>query len=144
MGPVYLSLALLAAGANLFAGGWGAWLWLRRRHSQPFWFLLRVAQFTVVVQVGAAAVLYLGGREAEGSLHYLYVSLPLVVTVFAEAIRAGAAQQELRGIDFHALPLPRQRRIAEAILRRETGIMAASALVSAFLVLRGFETSGYL
>src|SRR5689334_23850746 len=47
----------------------------------------------------------------------------------AEAVRAGAAERELVGLDFESLPTERQRAIALAIVRRETGIMAVSALV---------------
>lgn len=151
MGTAYLAVALLAAALNLTAGLWGGLLWLRKSVSIAggwptviFWYLLRAAQLAVIVQVVFAAGLYLGGREPEGTLHYLYVGLPLLISLIAEAIRAGAAQHELRGVDFKALPAERQHLIALAILRRETGIMASASLISAFLLLRAFETSGYL
>ena len=44
-------------------------------------------------------------------------------------------------IDFESLPRNRQRLIAFAIARRETGIMAVSALVIFLLALRAATTS---
>ena len=55
--------------------------------------------------------------------------LPLLVSFLAEAVRAGAAEQELGGLDFEALPEERQQEIALAIVRREMGIMAVACLV---------------
>jgi hypothetical protein len=105
-----------------------------------FWYALRFAQAAVVVQVMLGAVLLLSGRVAD-DLHYLYGILPLAVSLVAEAIRAGAAERELEGLDFESLPTDRQRRIALAIVRRETGIMAVSALVITFLALRAAGTT---
>ncbi len=129
---------------NLVAGAWGASAWLRRQPSVGFWYLLRVAQATVVLQVIAGAILLLSGHEAPDGLHYLYGVLPLLITLLAEAARTGAAERELTGLDFDALPKDRQRLIAHAIVRRETGIMAVSALIVLFLALRAAGTSGEL
>ena len=135
-------IAVLAT--NLVAGAWGAVAWLRQVPSVAFWTLLRIAQAAVVAQVLLGAVLLLSGRESPDGLHYVYGLLPLVVTLLAEAIRAGAAERELVGVDFDSLPRERQRLIALAIVRRETGIMAASALIVLFLALRAAGTSGEL
>ena len=70
--------------------------------------------------------------------------LPLVVSLLAETVRAGAAERELEGLDFDALPKDRQRLIALAIVRREMGIMTVSALIVLFLALRAAGTSGAL
>jgi hypothetical protein len=129
--------------ANLLAGAWGSFAWLRQRPSVGFWYLLRVAQATVVIQVLLGAALLLHGREADG-LHYLYGVLPLVVSLLAEAARAGAAERELTGIDFEALPRDRQRLVALAIVRRETGIMTLSSLLIVFLALRAAGTTPWL
>jgi hypothetical protein len=59
----------------------------------------------------------------------------------AEGARAGAADRELVGLDFESLPRERQRDIAFAIVRREVGIMAVSALVIFLLALRAATTS---
>jgi hypothetical protein len=135
-------VAVLAT--NLVAGAWGAAAWLRQRPSVAFWYLLRIAQAAVVAQLLLGAILVLLGRESPDGLHYVYGVLPLVVSLLAEAIRAGAAERELVGLDFDSLPRERQRLIALAIVRRETGIMAASALIVLFLALRAAGTSGEL
>lgn len=129
---------------NLVAGAWGGVAWLRERPSVGFWYALRVAQVAVAVQVLLGATLLLLGRESPDGLHYVYGLLPLVVSLLAEAIRAGAAERELTGLDFESLPRERRRLIALAIVRRETGIMALSALLIFFLALRAAGTSGGL
>jgi hypothetical protein len=143
LNTIHLIGGLTVIGTNLLAGGWGGVAWLRQQPSVAFWYLLRVAQAAVVVQVLIGAALLLLGREADG-LHYLYGVLPLVVSLLAEAARAGAAERELTGLDFEALPRQRQRLVALAIVRRETGIMALSALLITILALRAAETTPLL
>jgi hypothetical protein len=143
MDTVHLIVGLTVIASNLVAGAWGGLAWLRQEPAVGFWYVLRFAQIAVVVQVMLGAVLLLLGREpAQPGLHYLYGVLPLVVSLLAEAIRAGAAERELEGLDFESLPKQRQRLVALAIVRRETGIMAASAWVILFLALRAAGTSG--
>lgn len=140
MNTIHVIGGLIVIATNLLAGGWGGIAWLRQQPSVAFWYLLRVAQAAVVIQVLTGAAMLLLGREADG-LHYLYGVLPLAVSLLAEAARAGAAERELTGLDFDSLPRDRQRLIALAIVRRETGIMALSALVITFLALRAAETT---
>ncbi len=73
------------------------------------------------------------------SLHYLYGLLPIVVTLLAEGARAVATEHEVEGLGFESLPKERQRAVAVAITRRETGIMAVSALVIFGLALRALR-----
>jgi hypothetical protein len=141
MVAVHVALGIAVIAANLVAGGWGGIAWLRHRPSVGFWYALRVAQVAVVLQVGMGALLLLSGHEGNG-LHVLYGVLPLLVSLLAEAARAGAAERELTGLDFESLPKDRQRLIALAIVRRETGIMAVSALVIFLLALRAATTTG--
>jgi hypothetical protein len=141
---VHLIGGIAVLATNLLAGAWGGVAWLRERPSVAFWYLLRIAQVAVVIQVLLGAILLLLGREAPDGLHYVYGVLPLVVSLLAEAARAGAAERELEGLDFEALPGERQRLLALAIVRRETGIMAVSALVIFALALRAAGTSGHL
>ncbi len=98
-------IALIAA--NLVAGVWGGIAWLRNEPTVGFWYALRVAQVTVVLQAMLGLILVFTGREAV-DLHYLYGALPLLVSFLAELARAGAAQQELGELDFRALPEERQ------------------------------------
>lgn len=131
---VIAGIAVLAT--NLAAGIWGAASWYRRRPSVWFWYLLRVAQVSVVVQIAIGGLLVLGGREAADGLHYVYGVLPILITLLAEGARIQASEHELEGLDFESLPRERQRAVALAISRRETGIMAVSALVIFGLALR--------
>jgi hypothetical protein len=140
MVAVHIALGIAVIATNLIAGGWGGVAWLRHQPSVGFWYALRVAQAAVVLQVGLGAILLLSGREGSG-LHFLYGVLPLGVSLLAETARVGAAERELTGLDFEALPNDRQRLIALAIVRRETGIMAVSALVILGLALRAATTS---
>ncbi len=144
MESVHLVVGVAVLATNLVAGTVGAVAWFRHRPSVAFWYLLRVAQAAVVLQVLLGAVLVISGHESPDDLHYIYGLLPLLVTLLAEGARAGAAERELEGIDFDALPEERRRLFALAIVRRETGIMTVSALVVLGLALRAAGTSGAL
>ena len=143
METAHLICGIAVLASNLFAGVWGGLAWLRNEPAVGFWYALRVAQVTVVVQALLGSVLLLLDREAEG-LHYLYGVLPLLVAFLAEGVRAGASERELAGLDFDSLPQAKRGSIARAIARRETGIMAVSALIVLFLALRAAGTSGAL
>jgi len=138
---LHVANGILVLAANLLAGGWGAVAWLRHKPSVGFWYVLRVAQVAVVLQVILGTILLLSGREAHTGLHYLYGVLPLLVSLLAEAARANASEHELEGLDFESLPRSRRAQIAAVIARRETGIMAVSALVVFLLALRAVATS---
>ena len=144
MATLHLIVGVAVLVTNLAAGAIGAIAWLRKRPSVGFWYVLRTAQGTVVAQVLLGAILVLSGHESPDDLHYVYGALPLLVSLLAEAARAGAAERELEGVDFDLLPVDRQRSFALAIVRRETGIMAVSALVVFGLALRAAGTSGAL
>jgi predicted oxidoreductase len=79
-------------------------------------------------------------------LHLVYGLTPLVVAFFAEQLRAVSAQTELDRRDLAGrddvarLSETDQRLLVEAIVRREIGVMAASALVVAGL---GVRASGW-
>ena len=142
MVTVHLVVGITVIATNLAAGGWGGIMWLRREPSVGFWYALRVAQVAVVLQAALGAILLLSGHEAASGLHYLYGLLPVGISLLAEAVRAGAAERELVGLDFESLPKERQRGIALAVVRRESGIMAVSALVIFLLALRAATTAG--
>jgi hypothetical protein len=144
MVTVHLIVGVAVLVTNLAAGVWGGVAWWLQRPAVGFWYLLRVAQAAVVLQVMLGAILVLSGHQAIDDLHYVYGVLPLLVTLLAEGARAGAAERELTGLDFDSLPRERQRLIALAIVRRETGIMSVSALVVFLLALRAAGTSGGL
>jgi hypothetical protein len=142
MDEVHLWTGIAVIATNLLAGVWGGVAWLRREPSEAFWYLLRIAQATVLLQVLFGTVLLLSGRESPDGLHYLYGLLPLLVSFLAEGARVSVPERELEGLDFDALPAARRRAIALAIVRSQTGIMALSALVVVGLALRAATIDG--
>jgi hypothetical protein len=145
MPEIHLAVGVALLTLNLAAGVWGAVAWFTERASVFFWYLLRAAQVSVVVQLLLGLTLLLFGHEADDPLHYMYGSAPLLVSLFAEGMRAGAAERELpEDVDFKALEPPRQRTIALRIVRREMGIMTIAALLIAALAFRAAQVSGKL
>jgi hypothetical protein len=141
MTEVHLIVGVSVVASSLLAGAWGGISWLRHHPSVSFWYMLRAAQGAVVAQALLGVALLIQGHESADELHYLYGILPLVVSLLAEGVRAGAAQRELGEQEIEELDRERQRAIALAIVRREMGIMAVSALVIFGLALRAAETS---
>jgi hypothetical protein len=144
--------ALAVAALNAISGVLGAWLWYRggpldERSSNAFWVMLRVGQgsaLTLAVAVGSLAA---AGKYSNVDLFYLYALLPLAVGFVAEQLRVVSAQTILdqRGLEDAAavgtLPEEEQRGVVAAIVRRELGVMALSALVVVFLALRAAGTA---
>ncbi len=141
MSDAYLALGLAVIATNLTAGTIGGLAWRADRVSIPFWYLLRAAQIMTLAFVLLEAAIYLGGVRADDGLHYLYVALPVVASVLAEAMRGASASQELGETDFASLDEDRQQQVALAIVRRETGVMTVACFVVAFLVWRAIETT---
>jgi hypothetical protein len=145
LSQVHLIVGIAVLASNLVAGAWGGVAWLRREPSVIFWYLLRAAQATVVVQVLLGMALLAGGRRAPDSLHFLYGVAPLVVALVSEAMRVGAAQRELAEAgDLEALERREQALLARRVVMREMGIMAVGALLIVTLALRAAGTSGGL
>lgn len=142
MAEVHLVVGCAVIVLNLVAFAIGGIAWYRDRSSVRFWYLLRAAQVSVFLQVMLGGLLVFTNHKPDDSLHYLYGILPLVVSLIAEGARTGAAERELRDVDFEALPADAQQNVAMAIVRREMGIMAVSCGVILFLALRAAGTSG--
>lgn len=136
------SLAVCAV--NLVAAASGGALWWRVDPRPAWWPVLRAAQVVAALGALTCGILYLSGWRPSNTLFWLYIGLPLAVGSVAEQLRVLAAQTVLdaRGLpDAQAvgrLPADRQRSVVVAILRREMGIMALSALAIAFLALRAY------
>jgi heme A synthase len=129
--------------ANAIAAGWGAVAWLRHEPSVWFWYLLRVAQVTVVVQVALGLWLLISGNQPEDELHYLYGVSILVVTMFSEGMRVGAAQRELDEVeDVEALSREEQGALARRVVLREMGVMTIGTLLVVTLALRAGASAG--
>jgi hypothetical protein len=142
---VHITVGIALVAVNLAAGLYGAWAWWRWAPAPGFWPLLRTGQALVAVQAGIGGVLLLTDHDLP-SLHLVYGLTPLAVSFFAEQLRLISAQTELdrRNLEgraaIEALPEARRRELVRAIVRREIGVMAASALVVALL---GVRASGW-
>lgn len=128
-------------------GGWGAWCWWRRRPSPRFWTLLRVTQGVLLVQILLGLALLLSGHKP-ANLHVLYGLLPIGVMFFGEQLRIVSAEHVLdaQGLEsaqeVGELPEDEQREIVLSIVQRETGVMAAAAVVCLALALRAAQVAG--
>ena len=149
MTTFHATLGILVLLVNGLAGLWGAWLWWRAEGQPAFWTVLRVGQFLLVLQVLVGGVLLALGQEPP-SLHILYGALPVAIVFLAEQLRLVAAEQVLdrRGLesarDMEGLPDFDQRVIVREIVKRETGIVAAGALVATLLAARAAGVAGFL
>ncbi len=139
--------ALTVAALNMLAALLGAWRWYRGEASRGFWILLRIGQGSALVLAIIAGSLAAAGHYSSERLFYLYALLPLAVAFVAEQLRVTSAQTILDQRDLPgaqavgALPEREQRRVVAAIVAREMGIMALSALVVVFLALRAAGTA---
>jgi hypothetical protein len=143
--------AIAVAALNLIPGLLGLWTFWRASVTGPsgraFWPLLRVGQGSALMLAIAVGSLAAAGKDSSESLFYLYALLPLAIAFVAEQLRATSAQAVLdqRGLEgreaIAALPQDEQHGLVAAILQRETGVMAASALVVVFLALRAAGTA---
>jgi hypothetical protein len=142
---ITLAAEILAIALNAIACVYGGWSWWRARASPWYWRLLRTAQATVVLQAALNGLLLVTGPKPKG-LHILYSVVPLLVSLIAESLRAGAAQMVLdqRGLEsgkaVGRLPEDEQRRVVLAIIQRELSVMTIAALVVVVLLLRAVQT----
>jgi hypothetical protein len=144
--------ALAVAALNAIPALVGGWSWYRgesidRGSARVFWTLLRVAQGGAVLFALAVGVLAAAGHSSTERLFYLYALLPLAVAFVAEQLRIASAQTILDQRDLQSaadvgrLPEADQHAVVAAIVRREQGVMALSALVVVFLLLRAAGTA---
>jgi len=137
----HIALGVGVVAANLLAGVIGALAWWRGSYTRVFWPLLRAGQALVAVAAVDGVILNATGHDLP-PLHLVYGLTPLGVAFLAEQLRLASADSVLQARDLedaHAmrsLPDPEQREIVHAIIRRETGVMTASALVVVVLALR--------
>jgi hypothetical protein len=138
---VHIALGTALIVVNALAGAWGGLQWWRGGSAPGFWPLLRAGQALVAVEALDGAILVLQGK-ALPNLHLIYGLVPLAVSFLAEQLRLVAADQvlEQRGLegrtDVERLSSEDQHALVRAILRREMGVMAASAGVVALLGVR--------
>jgi hypothetical protein len=138
---VHIVLGAVLLAVNLAAGLYGGIAWVRATDAPGFWPILRTGQALVVAQALLGSALLIDGRQAP-DLHLVYGLTPLGVAFVAEQLRILSAQTELdrAGLEdaqaVGRLPEARQRALVDAIIRREVGVMAASALVVSVLAAR--------
>jgi len=137
MTDLHATFALVALGLNVVAAAWGSYCWSNGIPSSFFWYLLRAAQISVVVQVIFGLIVLAQGHSPPDNLHYIYAVTPLIVAVVCEFLRAGASQSELELVD-DPEALPRRERIllARRIVLREMGILTVGLLLVVTLLLR--------
>lgn len=146
-GDLVASAALVLAALNGLAGAYGWLRWYRVEESRAFWLAVRAGQLGSVAFALLAGGLWVAGHRPTDGLFWIYALLPLAIGMIAEQLRLAAAEQVLisRGLaDAQAvgeLPEAEQQSVVVSILRREMGVMAASALVVSFLALRAWGTA---
>jgi hypothetical protein len=151
--------ALAVAGLNAVAGIVGGLVWYRTPIGAPsdptsagravggFWVLLRIGQGSALALAIAIGSLAAAGKYSSVHLFYLYALLPLAIGFVAEQLRIASAQTILdqQGLENATavgdLPESEQHAVVAAIVRREVGVMALSALVVVFLALRAASTA---
>ena len=129
--------ALVTLAVNGAAAAFAGLRWWQVRGSGPIWPLVRAGQV-----VAGGQVLFAAGFRPSDSLYWLYALLPVAIGFVAEQLRIASAEQVLENRDLPdtqavaALPAAEQCSVVLAVVRREIGVMALSALVVAFLALR--------
>jgi hypothetical protein len=97
----------------------------------------------VAAQVVLGLILLARGENAPDGLHIAYGISPLVVSLFAEGMRVGAAQRELEDVeDVEGLDRSQQVAIARRVALAEMGILTIGALLILTLSLRAYQTGG--
>jgi len=138
---IHIGLGVALIAVNAVAGLYGAWAWWRERPAPGFWPLLRTGQALVMIEAVDGAILLLTGQDLP-QLHLIYGLLPLGVSFFAEQLRITAAETVLANhglegrADVERLAPAEQQDLVRVIVRREIGVMAASAVVVAVLGVR--------
>jgi hypothetical protein len=143
---VHIAIGVGMVVVNLAAGLLGAFQWWRARPGTLFWPLLRAGQALTVLAAADGLVLVAMGDDLP-ELHLVYGLTPIAVSFLAEQLRLASADTVLQARDLEdaqtmrGLPEAEQHAIVRAILRREQGVMAASALV---VVVLGLRAGGWL
>jgi hypothetical protein len=133
LGAITIAVNALAALAGLIAA--------RTRPNRLFWPLLRAGQVLVITEAVIGAALLLDGKDLP-RLHLIYGLVPIAVSFVAEQLRLASADIVLqqKGLEsakeVATLPEADQHALVAGIIKRETGVMAASAAVVALLCLR--------
>ncbi|MEA2386682.1 MAG: hypothetical protein QOJ22_856 [Thermoleophilaceae bacterium] len=144
MKDVHAIVGIATVAMNAIAAAWGGWCWWNAIPSVSFWYLLRTAQFSVVVEVVLGVVLLAEGLKPPDSLHYLYAVSPLVIAFVTEGMRIYARSRELAESEQDPLTLPRREQVlmARRIVVREIGIMTIGLILTTTLLIRAAQSGG--
>jgi hypothetical protein len=145
MKDVHAIVGIATLAANVVAAAWGGIAWMRQDPSVWFWYLLRVAQAFVAVEVALGVERLLAGAKPPDELHYVYGVAPLVIAVVTEAMRGNAAVAEieaLEGVDPESLPRREKVLLARRVVVREIGIMTVGVILVVTLLLRAAQSGG--
>ena len=140
MSALHTDAGALVIAVNALAALAGLLAWWRAP-NRLFWPLLRAGQVLVMLEAVIGAALLLDGKDLP-RLHLIYGLMPIAVAFVAEQLRLTSADLELQkqGLEnaqeVAKLPEADQYTLVAGIIRRETGVMAASAAVVALLCLR--------
>jgi hypothetical protein len=144
MKDVHAIVGIATLFLNVAAALWGGVAWMRADPSVSFWYVLRVAQLSVVVEVVLGLVLLAEGRKPPDNLHYVYAVAPLVIALVTEAMRGSAAAHELDAVEGDPELLSRREQVllARRVVVREIGIMTVGVILIVTLLLRAAQSGG--
>jgi hypothetical protein len=140
MSDLHDVLGAITIAVNALAAVIGVVAW-RTQPTRLFAPFLRAGQVLVMLEAIIGAALLLDGKDLP-RLHLIYGLMPIAVSFVAEQLRLASAEIVLqqRGLEdakqVATLPEPEQHALVASIIRRETGVMAASAAVVTLLCLR--------
>ena len=145
MRDVHAILGIATLAVNVVAALWGGIAWMRSDPSVSFWYVLRVAQGFVVVEVVLGLVRLFQGAKPPDDLHYVYAVAPLVIALVTEGMRSNAAHSEIEaldGADPEELPHREKVLLARRVVVREIGIMTVGVILIVTLLLRAAQSGG--
>lgn len=125
----------------------GGWAWWRSSGAGLFWGMWRATQVATTVLAAVALVAAITGLDPESGLFWLYMLLPIAVSIIAEQLRIATAQYVLEKRDLEdaqavgRLEPLQQREIVLQIAGRELATAALACAVIAFLALRVLGTA---
>ena len=146
MTALHAGIGIAMVAVNLAAALLGGWQWWRSKPGALFWRALRAGQALTVLAAADGLVLVALGDDLP-ELHLVYGLTPIGVSFLAEQLRLASAEGVLQARELpdaqamRGLPESEQNAIVLQIMRREVGVMAASACVVAVL---GMRAGGYL
>jgi hypothetical protein len=125
----------------------GAWAWWRASLERGFGILWRVTQLATTLLAAVALVVFVSGYKPASVLFWLYMLLPIAVSIISEQLRIASADAVLSSRDLDdaqavgELPQDEQQLIVATIVHRELAVAAIACLVIAFLALRVLATA---